>query len=76
MIDNYFECYGATIKESSAKILEVAGATIGIGIVAYGLMYIPLVGVVMATTFGAVAGTIAIYKLMPPDTLLFEAQIV
>ncbi|MCR9289497.1 MAG: hypothetical protein NXI23_19155 [Bacteroidetes bacterium] len=76
MIDNYFECYGATIKESSLKILEVAGATIGIGIVAYGLMYVPLVGVVLATTFGAVAGTMTIYKLMPPDTLQFEAQIV
>lgn len=76
MIDNYFECFGATIKESFTQVWEVPGVAIGIGIVAYGLMHIPLVGVVLATTFGAVAATIAIYKLQPPEALHFEAQIV
>ena len=76
ILDNYFECFGATVKESAAKILEVAGAAVGIGIVAFGLMYVPIVGVVLATTIGAVAGTITLHKLIPPDQLQFEAQIV
>lgn len=76
MIDNYFECFGATVKESSMKIAEMAGATIGIGMVVYGLMYIPFVGVVLSTTIGAVAATITVYNLVPPEKLQFEAQMV
>lgn len=76
MIDNYFECYGATIKESAKVIREFAGASVGVGIIAFGLMYVPLIGVVLATTLGAVAATIVMYKLIPPEAMQFEKQLV
>ncbi len=72
MIDNYFECFGASIKESSKMIWEVAGASVGIGMIAYLLMFIPIVGVVAATGLGAVAATIIMYKLVPPDTIQLQ----
>ena len=76
MIDNYFECYGAKIKESAKIIREFAGASVGVGIVAFALMYVPLIGVLLATTLGAVAATIVMYKLVPPEDMQFEKQLV
>ena len=42
VIDNYHECFGLTLKESSNRTKEVGGVAIAVGGVAYCLMFIPL----------------------------------
>lgn len=65
IIDNYHECFGLTLKESSKKTKQVAGIAIAIGGVAYCLMFVPLIGVVAATMIGAVTATLAMERFAP-----------
>ena len=65
IIDNYYECFGFTLKESRKKMVKVAGVATAIGLVTYFLMFIPLIGVVIATMLGAVTATLAMQRLAP-----------
>jgi hypothetical protein len=67
IIDNYHECFGLTLKESSQKTKQVAGVAIAIGGVAYCLMFVPLIGVVAATMIGAVTATLAMERFAPME---------
>ena len=69
IIDNYHECFGLTLKESSKRTKKVVGVALAIGGVAYALMYLPLIGVVAATMLGAVTCTLAMQQFAP-----FEAS--
>ncbi len=64
-MDNYNEVYGDSISESIQNTRKVAGAAVAVGVVAYWLMYLPLVGVVLATLSGAVAATLVLLRLQP-----------
>lgn len=67
IIDNYHECFGLSLKESRKKMAKVGGIAIAIGFVTYFLMYIPLIGVVIATMLGAVTSTLAMQRLAHLD---------
>ncbi len=58
-LDNYTEQFGLSIKDSFAIIKSHAGAAVGIGMVAYVLFLIPLVGLVLAPILGGI--TAALY---------------
>ncbi len=64
-MDNYNEVYGDSISESIQNTRKVAGAAVAVGMVAYWLMYLPLVGVVLATLSGAVAASLVLLRLQP-----------
>jgi hypothetical protein len=72
MIDNYHECFRLTISESQKRTLRAAGAAVAIGGVAYILMFLPLIGVLLATMLGAVTACIAMEYFLPvtPEDLL------
>ena len=65
IIDNYHECFGYPLKESRKRMVKVAGIATAVGFVTYFLMYIPLIGVVVATMLGAVTSTLAMQRLAP-----------
>jgi len=58
-LDNYTEQFGITIKDSFTIIRSHSGAAIGIGLVAYVLFLIPLVGLIVAPILGGI--TAALY---------------
>ncbi len=65
IIDNYHECFGLKLKESSKRTREVAGIAVAVGGVAYALMFLPVVGVLVATMIGAVTATLAMERMAP-----------
>jgi hypothetical protein len=65
LIDNYLECFGKKVRESRQRTYRVAGVAVATGMVAYFLMFVPLVGVVVATMLGAVTATIAMERFAP-----------
>jgi hypothetical protein len=64
-IDNYHECFGLNITQSRKRSWEVAGVAVAAGLVAYVLMFVPLVGVVAATMLGAVTAGMAMDRFAP-----------
>jgi hypothetical protein len=67
LIDNYLECFGKKVSESRLHTYRVAGVAVATGMVAYFLMFVPLVGVVVATMLGAVTATIAMERFAPVE---------
>jgi len=65
MLDNFNEIYHLTIKESSNFTRGFAGVALGIGLVSYMLMMIPLVGAFLAPLLGAVTAAIVMHRLIP-----------
>lgn len=65
LLDNYLECYRYKVGEAERITRTVAGVAIGVGIVAFILMKVPIIGFILATMVGAVTATIAMEKLAP-----------
>ncbi len=65
LVDNYLECFEYKVREAERITRTVAGVAIGVGVVAYYLMYIPVIGIVLSTMVGAVTATLAMEKLAP-----------
>ncbi|MAW88151.1 MAG: hypothetical protein CMJ42_16660 [Phyllobacteriaceae bacterium] len=65
LVDNYLECFEYKVREAERITRTVAGVAIAVGAVAYFLMFIPVIGIVLATMIGAVTATIAMEKLAP-----------
>jgi hypothetical protein len=66
LIDNYQECFDMKVAQSEKRTRGMAvGVAIATGLVAQLLMYVPLVGAVVATTVGAVAATLAMERFVP-----------
>lgn len=60
-LDNYNEQYGLTVKESFKLVSQHAGASLGIGFIAYILFLIPLFGMIAAPILGAVTAALYMY---------------
>ncbi len=65
LVDNYLECFEYKVREAERITRTVAGVAIAVGAVAYFLMFVPVIGIVLATMIGAVTATIAMEKLAP-----------
>lgn len=65
LVDNHLECFEYKVKEAEHITRSVAGVAIAVGAVAFALMYIPVIGIVLATMLGAVTAAIAMEKLAP-----------
>lgn len=66
MVDNYNECFGLKVTESEKRTrLHAVGIALATGLVTYLLMYVPLIGVVVATMLGAVTATLAMERFAP-----------
>jgi uncharacterized protein involved in cysteine biosynthesis len=65
LIDNYHECFNLKVEESRKRTWRAAGVAVATGGVAYILMFLPIVGVVVATMLGAVTAAIAMERFMP-----------
>lgn len=65
LVDNYLECFEYKVAEAERITRTVAGIAIAVGAVAFILMYVPVIGIVLATMIGAVTATIAMEKLAP-----------
>lgn len=65
LIDNYHECFNLKAEESRKRTWHVAGVAVAIGVVAYVLMFVPLVGVVFASMLGAVVAAMAMERFAP-----------
>jgi len=61
-LDNYNQQFGLTVKESFNNIRSHAGAAIGIGLIAYCLFLIPVIGIIAAPILGAVTGAMYMYS--------------
>lgn len=62
-IDNYNEQYGQSIRESMMTIREHSGVAVGIGLVAYFMLKIPIAGAVLAPILGSVVATLFMENL-------------
>jgi len=62
VMDNYNERYELTIKESIKRIEPHAGAAVGIGLIFYVFLLIPLVGAIVAPVLAAVAATLLMHE--------------
>lgn len=65
IMDNYYEHFGLTIKESYRKMQEYLGVAIGIGLLLYLFLWIPIVGAVLGTLCAAVAAAFVLKELQP-----------
>ena len=72
LIDNYHECFDLNITESRKRSWQVSGVAVATGLVAYVLMFVPLVGVLAATMLGAVTAGMAMERFSPVN----EAEVV
>lgn len=63
MLDNYNELFDVSIRESEKICRAFAGVTVGIGLVTYILLLIPVIGAVVAPFVGAVTATLVMHDL-------------
>lgn len=63
LIDNFFEQYDMKIKESYQRTMQFAGGAFVLGLVFNGLLYVPLIGAVLAPSIGGVAATLLLIEL-------------
>lgn len=73
VIDNYHEMFEMSIRESDYATREMPGLALSIGLIVYILMLIPLAGAVIGPLIGAVAATLALYKL-DPDLITYRSN--
>lgn len=73
-LDNYNECFGNTIKESDKIIQKLAGASVAVGIVAYSLMMVPLIGAIAGALLGSVAATLLMDRFMKEEETPTEIE--
>lgn len=62
VVDNYNEIFGMTIKESDHFSRQYAGLLLSIGLGAYVLLSIPLIGPIVAPFISAVGATLVMYE--------------
>jgi len=67
IVDNYNEIYNMKLKQSFKYARQYGGVCIAIGIVIYVLMWIPVLGSVLAPLLGAVAATVTMFELNKMD---------
>lgn len=70
VVDNYNEIYKMSIQQSFKYTRQYAGVAIGIGVVLYVLMLVPVLGAVLAPLLGAVTATITMHELNKTDDML------
>jgi hypothetical protein len=63
VIDNYYEQFGLTIKESTAQSRQFLGVTLAAGLTLQLLFLIPILGTLVAPVLAAVAVTIVLYEI-------------
>ena len=73
IVDNYNEIFKMSVNQSFKYTRQYAGVSIGIGIVIYVLMLVPVLGAFLAPLLGAVTATITMHELNKKDhSLLAE----
>ncbi|MCF8247483.1 MAG: EI24 domain-containing protein [Saprospiraceae bacterium] len=66
MVDNYHECFRLTVSQSEKRTRRAGlGVALGTGLVAYLLMYVPVIGAFAAAIIGGVAATLAMERFAP-----------
>lgn len=65
IMDNYYEHFGLSIKESYQKMQEYLGVAIGIGLLLYLFLWIPILGAILGTMCAAVAAAFVLQELQP-----------
>ena len=70
IVDNYNEIYNMKLKQSFKYARLYGGVCIAIGVVIYLLMWIPVLGSVLAPLLGAVAATVTMFELNKVDGAL------
>jgi len=82
VIDNYYEQFGLTIKESTVESRRFLGVTLAAGLTLQLLFLIPVVGTLVAPILAAVAVTIVLYEitdfkhLTPVQSVAVEKELV
>ncbi len=63
LIDAYYEIRHFSIKESARRSWNYAGVSLAVGLVAYLLLLLPLIGALLGPIVGSVTATLAIDRL-------------
>ncbi len=63
IIDNYFEQFDMSIKESAKYAQNYVGVALALGLVLYVLLLIPVVGTITAPILGAVTASLVLYRI-------------
>lgn len=63
VLDNYFELYGMTIKQSAKLTAFYPGLSVAVGLVTYSLLLIPLLGAFLAPFLVGVAAPLAMHEI-------------
>lgn len=63
LIDNYNEQYELKVKESYRRTLTTPGIAIGLGLVFYLLLFVPVLGALLAPSIGGVAAALLMLEL-------------
>ncbi|MEM7104019.1 MAG: EI24 domain-containing protein [Bacteroidota bacterium] len=70
VLDNYFEVIGKNIKESTQEIKKYAGLSTSVGVAMYILLFIPLLGAILAPVIGSVAASLALHERLAEDVIV------
>lgn len=70
LIDNYNEQYEMKITESAKRTIPIAGSAIALGLVFYLLLYVPIIGALIAPAIGGVAAALLMLDFEKTKELL------
>lgn len=73
VLDNYHEQYKLTIKESAKYATHYIGVALGLGLLLKALMYIPLLGTIIAPLLTAVTAVLVMHRIS--DLHLLEKKL-
>lgn len=67
MLDNYNERLGLSIKESAILTRRFADVALGVGMVVYGILLLPVIGTLLGPLLGGVTATLLLHRYIDPD---------
>ncbi|MCB9283638.1 MAG: hypothetical protein H6563_06135 [Lewinellaceae bacterium] len=75
VMDNYFEHYGVPVKQSAILVRRATGLALVVGLVAYVLLGLPVIGAILGPFIACIVSTLALFEmdvknwiLIPPTT--------
>ncbi|GJM34499.1 MAG: hypothetical protein DHS20C18_35000 [Saprospiraceae bacterium] len=75
ILDNYFEQFDMSIKESAKYAQNYIGVALALGLVVYVLLLIPVLGTIAAPIIAAVTGSLIMYQLSDLHLLGKETEL-
>ena len=63
VMDNYFEHYGVQVKQSAVLVRQATGLALVVGLIAYVLLSVPVIGAVLGPFIACIVATLALFEM-------------